>query len=201
MKPVLKGLHRHHVIPIHAGGTDDDDNIVYLTVDEHIQAHLDLYEKYGKEADQDAASLLLACKYRANDEVKMENYKRSCARGGKGAHKVKLENGFYDRLGKHNSKVLSGRNRPDLAAIKSKEWAEKKWKWYNNGIEDRRFTEQPEGWFSGRLFTPSIEENTRKSVLMSTLKWWNNGTVRVRRADCPGPEWKLGRKIEEQDEE
>ena len=43
--------HKHHIIPKHMGGTDDPDNLVELTEDEHIQAHKDLYEKYGLRAD------------------------------------------------------------------------------------------------------------------------------------------------------
>jgi hypothetical protein len=33
------GLHRHHIVPTHSGGTDDPENITYLTVREHIIAH------------------------------------------------------------------------------------------------------------------------------------------------------------------
>lgn len=37
------GLHCHHIIPRHAGGTDDEDNLTYLTLREHIIAHYLLY--------------------------------------------------------------------------------------------------------------------------------------------------------------
>jgi len=50
--------HRHHIIPKHMGGTDDEDNIILLTLEEHIQAHWDLYQKYGKLADLGAYYLL-----------------------------------------------------------------------------------------------------------------------------------------------
>ena len=33
------------------GGTDDPSNLIELTVEEHAQAHKDLYEKYGKKED------------------------------------------------------------------------------------------------------------------------------------------------------
>ena len=50
--------HKHHIIPKHAGGTDDPDNLVELTITEHAQAHLDLYHKYGNEYDQIAYRML-----------------------------------------------------------------------------------------------------------------------------------------------
>jgi len=33
------------------GGSDDPSNLIELTVEEHIQAHIDLYEKYNHRAD------------------------------------------------------------------------------------------------------------------------------------------------------
>lgn len=46
-----KVLHKHHIIPRHAGGTDDVENLVYLTVKEHAEAHKKLYEEYGRQED------------------------------------------------------------------------------------------------------------------------------------------------------
>ena len=36
--------HKHHIVPRHMGGTDDESNLVELTVEEHALAHLFLYE-------------------------------------------------------------------------------------------------------------------------------------------------------------
>lgn len=44
-------LHKHHIIPKHAGGTDRPDNLVYLTVEEHADAHRLLYEEHGRWQD------------------------------------------------------------------------------------------------------------------------------------------------------
>jgi hypothetical protein len=44
--------HKHHIIPKHAGGTDDPSNIVEVSVDDHAEAHRKLYEEYGKIQDK-----------------------------------------------------------------------------------------------------------------------------------------------------
>ena len=43
--------HKHHIVPKHAGGTDDSFNIVELTVPEHAEAHKKLWELYGRDED------------------------------------------------------------------------------------------------------------------------------------------------------
>ena len=43
--------HKHHIIPRHAGGTDDPSNLVELTVEEHALAHKELFEQYGRWQD------------------------------------------------------------------------------------------------------------------------------------------------------
>ena len=44
--------HIHHKIPRHAGGTDDPENLIELTIEEHAEAHRLLYEKHGREEDR-----------------------------------------------------------------------------------------------------------------------------------------------------
>ena len=44
-------LHKHHIIPKHAGGTDDPSNLIYLTVEEHAEAHKKLWEEHGRWQD------------------------------------------------------------------------------------------------------------------------------------------------------
>jgi hypothetical protein len=45
------GKHKHHIIPKHAGGTDDPENLIELTVEEHAEAHRKLYEEDGRWQD------------------------------------------------------------------------------------------------------------------------------------------------------
>jgi hypothetical protein len=37
--------HKHHIIPRHAGGTDDSSNIIELTVEEHAEEHKEIMRK------------------------------------------------------------------------------------------------------------------------------------------------------------
>lgn len=45
------GTHIHHIIPKHMGGTNDPENLIELTVEEHAEAHRKLYEQYGHWQD------------------------------------------------------------------------------------------------------------------------------------------------------
>lgn len=45
-------LHKHHIVPIHAGGTNERSNIIRLSVAEHAEAHRQLYEQYGRIQDK-----------------------------------------------------------------------------------------------------------------------------------------------------
>ena len=51
--------HTHHIIPKHAGGTDDHSNLIELTIEEHAEAHRILYEQYGRWQDKVAWQGLL----------------------------------------------------------------------------------------------------------------------------------------------
>ena len=44
--------HKHHIIPRHAGGTDDESNIIHLTIEEHAEAHRKLFEQHGRWQDE-----------------------------------------------------------------------------------------------------------------------------------------------------
>lgn len=43
--------HKHHIIPKHMDGSDDPENLIELSIEEHAEAHRILYEKYGKVED------------------------------------------------------------------------------------------------------------------------------------------------------
>lgn len=43
--------HKHHIIPRHMGGSDDPSNLIELTIEEHADAHLRLWEEHGNQYD------------------------------------------------------------------------------------------------------------------------------------------------------
>lgn len=48
----MERKHRHHIIPRHAGGSDDPSNIKTVTVEEHAEEHRRLWSKEGREYDR-----------------------------------------------------------------------------------------------------------------------------------------------------
>ena len=83
------GLDRHHILPKHAGGTDEDDNYTYLTPREHIIAHWLLWKIDGKKGDKLAIQLLKGRTSRRKrnkvviDGVTYESMKEACERFNK----------------------------------------------------------------------------------------------------------------------
>lgn len=53
-----KIYHIHHILPRHMGGTDEPDNLIKLTVEEHAEAHRVLYEQHGNKFDHIAYLVL-----------------------------------------------------------------------------------------------------------------------------------------------
>lgn len=48
---LLDGLHKHHVVPRHLGGTDDPSNLVLLHPYDHAIAHFVRWKMYGTHGD------------------------------------------------------------------------------------------------------------------------------------------------------
>ena len=85
--------HKHHIVPRHAGGTDDPSNLVELTVEEHADAHRILYEQHGRLQDKLAWKGLTGLI--GSDEImrqlsaqpKSEEHKRKISEAHKGMSK------------------------------------------------------------------------------------------------------------------
>lgn len=80
--------HKHHIIPKHMGGSDDPSNIIELSVEEHSQAHLKLYEQYGKKED-------LCAYYMLSGKSQDPEFKKLvCSLGGIGSYTRRKELGI-----------------------------------------------------------------------------------------------------------
>lgn len=99
--------HKHHIIPRHAGGSDDPSNLVELTPAEHAEAHRLLFEKYGRWQDE------VAWKGLVKIDENFDAVKESISKGGqKGAAKSNLR--WADPTEKEKQ------------SVRMKEWASKR---------------------------------------------------------------------------
>ena len=122
MKKVAK--HKHHIIPRHAGGTDDPSNIVELTVEEHANAHRRLHEEHGRWQDELAWKTLSGLI--GKDEMMQEMYK--WRKGHNMPHtgdkrRFGMANKGVKHTKEHNKKIseslmghVQGQNQKDLVA-------------------------------------------------------------------------------------
>jgi HNH endonuclease len=103
-------LHKHHIIPRHAGGSNDPSNLKMLTVEEHVAAHKELFEKYGRWQDN------LAVRFLTGITSKKEAVAESLAMGGRIVGSRPKSELHRKRIGQ--SKI--GKPRPWTAAWRSK---------------------------------------------------------------------------------
>ena len=93
--------HIHHIIPRHMGGSSDPLNLIELTRAEHAEAHMKLYEQFGKKEDLGAYFLLTG----QTDEAA----KISSSLGGTVQGKINANNGHMVRIQKLGDVVAAGK--------------------------------------------------------------------------------------------
>lgn len=81
--------HKHHIIPRHMGGTDDPDNLIELSVEDHALAHLELYNKHNKKEDLCAYYML------SGKNKDIEFYKLRGQIGGAAGAAIRKGKGLY----------------------------------------------------------------------------------------------------------
>ena len=95
--------HIHHIIPKHMGGTDGPNNLKEVTVEEHAQAHKELYEKYGHWQDKLAWQGLsgqLGNKQKVIEEFYKQNGKQCSKHLTKEVRKRAVENARKTNTGR-----------------------------------------------------------------------------------------------------
>lgn len=108
--------HKHHIIPRHAGGSDDPSNIAYLTIEEHAEAHRLLFEEHGRWQDEFAWKGLVGLM--SKEEIMNNMYAN---RRGSG-------NTFYGKKHTEETRKKISENRKGKAKglKQSSEWIEKR---------------------------------------------------------------------------
>lgn len=132
----MKLTHIHHIVPKHAGGSNNPSNLVELTIQEHAEAHRKLYEKHGHKQDK-LAWLMLSGKTDEGEAVRIElakegfklfledeesvvAWKRDISKSLKGRtlseeHKANISNG----LKKAYSEGMKEYSKPDINVLRS----------------------------------------------------------------------------------
>lgn len=110
-KPIGSGLERHHILPRHRGGTDEESNFTYLTHREHIIAHFLLWKIHGRVGDKMALNMMKGMMYypstlgtKASEETKRKMSKTRKGRKYTEEHKRALSEAHRGKKHSEESK-------------------------------------------------------------------------------------------------
>jgi hypothetical protein len=159
--------HKHHIIPKHAGGTNESSNLIELTVEEHAEAHRLLYERHGNI--QDKVAWLGLAKLAPHAEL----IHILQTEGMKG-----VNNPMYGKPAPNR-----GVKRPGIGGRK------KGTKWSDEERAVQQELRSKEGHYD-YLKDPArakkISESKKGSKGTTTgRKWYNNGTKQILANECP----------------
>jgi len=152
--------HLHHVVPRHAGGTDDPANLVRLTIEDHAEAHRILFEQHGRWQDE------LAWKTLSGQIPYAEARILAVKKALTGKKQTKQHLARRSNLGKKlgplsEDQVNTIRERSKRlgmkAAIEASAKAHVGSFWITDGQNNRRVKAGqivPSGWRKGRRFNP-----------------------------------------------
>ena len=154
--------HKHHIIPKHFDGIDDESNLIKVTSQEHAEIHKKLFEKYNHKYDWLAWQGLSG--FLGKEEIIKESIKLGSSKAGKIGGKKTVESGRVFELSKQG--VTAFRNKFEseedykshfqkiskLQKGISKE-SLKNYFWITDGNENQKIKkgmEIPFGFFKGR---------------------------------------------------
>ena len=169
--------HKHHIIPRHAGGSDDPSNLIELTVEEHALAHKKLFEEHGRWQDK-IAWLTLSGQIGKDEAMRMvrsEGQKgvlnHRYGKSGTMLGKNHTEESKKKMSESHKGKILSEEHKRKLSESgKGRKQSEE---------HKRKNSESNKGrvpWNKGKKIGPHTEERKRKNSESNKGKVpWNKG--------------------------
>lgn len=171
-------LENHHIVPRHSGGTNSKDNLIKLSLKDHILAHKIRYEVYGNKYDLSAYNYMTGQLGKAKRDICSVNGAKSKGRKLTEEHKRKLSkpgklNPFYGKT--HTSETRR--------AIKEKatgrKWDDKTRKKLSKTLKSRPDITNPRRCKIDNIVYPSLSDASKilginKSLLRYRLnfaKW------------------------------
>lgn len=182
-------MHKHHIIPRHMGGSDEPENLIELTVEEHAEAHRKLFEDYGHWQDYVAWQGLagLISKECLIKNIQSEAGKYRIQKYGNPFSGVRTWGNFAinDEFRKQVSQLA---NSPEAIAKKKKTMAERKHqqgtknsqhgtKWYveenaENLSTRKKYKTAPNGWITTSEWKERRKDKTNNAY---GRHWYNDG--------------------------
>lgn len=98
-----KYTHKHHIVPLHMGGTDHSSNIAVLSIKQHAQAHKKLFIEHLNWLDMEAYISLKRMIGREKEiweklsKPKTDTHKANISKGIIEWHKKRKENKMKDK--------------------------------------------------------------------------------------------------------
>ena len=130
--------HWHHIVPRHAGGTDDSENLIRVTAEEHAELHFARYLQYGEIGDWVAANTLSG------------QMTRSEAIAEARRDWIEKHPDHNRRAGQAGGKKPASEKTKQVAKAMATELGKKPW--WNNGLNNKRsYTCPGEGYVPGKL--------------------------------------------------
>ena len=129
--------HHHHIVPKHAGGTDDPSNLIQVTVEEHAELHFARYLEYGELGDWVAAMCLSGQITQAEAIAQAR------------ADWITRNPQHHSNAGKRGGLAPASDHSKAVAAETARALGKRPW--WTNGVKSTRSDTCPgEGWIRGR---------------------------------------------------
>ena len=174
------------------GGSNESENIIELSIEEHAEAHRILWEKHGKKQDWLAWKGLSGIINK--EDITKEILSDAGKKGGSNGKGVtgNRKNGGIINWEKNKDKILqllreNGKKYGHLGGAKGD------WIWINDENEEMKILKDdsiPEGWNRGRLEMNSL---TRQKIKNSTVGKINKGPKTKEHKEKMSV-WRKGRK-------